>query len=353
MNTNYTYSDVLIKPKYSEVISRNDVDLSTKLGNIRLDLPIVTANMKTVTGPSMAIEAANNGAMGILHRFSETSQAIIDFNKTDIELGKQNGENFPYTGVTPKNIGVSIGVEEESKFRFNHLYENGARIFCLDVAHGHHKKVKDMLKWIQNEIFRWDRASRDKITLIAGNIATGDAYYDLTEWGADVIKVGIGPSGICATRVNTGVGVPQMSALEEIHLQKMGMEKRPSIIADGGIKYPGDVAKALKYADAVMLGSYFAGCSETPGNVFRNTDGDFYKVYGGSASGENKGKNSFVEGITTTTKFKGHARYLFKELKEGLQSSCSYVGANNLQEFKNKCEFIKITPNASGEGFHR
>jgi len=340
MNTNYTYSDVLIKPKYSEVTSRNDVDLSTKLGNIHLNLPIITANMKTVTGPNMAIEANLNGAMGILHRFNTIEQNVEDFKTVREKLEYSN------------NIGVSIGIKDEDKRRFEELYDQGAQIFTIDIAHGHHIHMKNMLKWIQNEIFRWDKAGRGNITLIAGNIATGDAYYDLAEWGADVIKVGIGPGHACQTRKRTGCGVPQLGALEDIHKQRMGMVNGPAIIADGGIKHVGDIAKALKYADVVMMGSFFAGCSETPGNVFRNEEGDFYKVYGGSASGENKGKNSFIEGITTTTKFKGKSKYLFKEIKEGLQSALSYTGSNNLEEFKNNCEFIKVSGPGSKEGHY-
>lgn len=340
--TALTYSDVLIKPKYSEIQSRSQVDLTTIIGNgIKLKLPVITANMSCVTGSKMAACAVANGAMGILHRFQSIEDNFVDFNVAkSLSVGDNN------------QIGVSIGVQEEDKRRFETLYEAGARTFCIDIAHGHHLHMKNMLKWLNNEIFRWDKTERGKVTLIAGNIATGDAYYDVTEWGADVIKVGIGPGHACQTRKRTGCGVPQLGALQDVHEQKMGMEKRPSIIADGGIAHIGDIAKALKYADAVMMGSFFAGCSESPGHVFRNEKGEFYKVYEGSASAANKGKNTFVEGITTTTKFEGKAKYLFREIKEGIQSSFSYVGANNLEEFKNNCEFVKVTGAGSREGHY-
>lgn len=332
--TAYTYSDVLIQPKYSTIASRKDVDISSKIGNIHLKTPVITANMRTITESKMARAAYTNGAIGCLHRFNTIEDNVTEYLNS------------------PAETIVSIGVNDEDKARFDALYEAGARSFTLDIAHGHCKKMKDMLNWIQSHVFLFDRSARQNITLIAGNIASPDAYYDMADWGADVVKVGIGPSPICKTRVQTGVGVPQLWALEQIHLQKMGMERRPHIIADGGIKYVGDIAKALKYADAVMVGSFIAGTSETPGHVFKDDSGSFYKIYQGSASGENKGKNLFVEGVTKQVPFRGKVKYFFREITDGLQSSFSYVGATNLKEFKNKCEFVRTSGSGSSEGFH-
>lgn len=331
MEQAYTYSDVLIKPQYSEVKSRTSVNLATTLGNVKLNLPIVTANMKTVTGPKMAITVAREGGLGILHRFDSVENQVADFKQCVYKCG------------------VSIGVKEEDKARFEALYEAGARTFCIDVAHGHNANMKRMLKWINDTIFKWARNDRGQVTLIAGNIATPEAYSDLIEWGADVAKVGIGPSPVCRTRYNTGVGVPQLYALQTIHEQSMNEDKPIPIIADGGISHVGDIAKALRYADAVMVGSMIAGTSEAPGHVFRDEGGEFYKVYGGSASGESKGENRFVEGVVKTTKFKGKAKYIFKEIEQGLQSAFSYVGANDLKEFQNKCEFVHLSGGSRGE----
>ena len=291
--------------------------------------------MKDVTGPKMATLMSIEGGLGILHRFKDVQGAVDDFKETS----KYNGPR----------AGVSLGVQEEDKYRFEELYDAGARIFCIDVAHGHHLLTMNMLHWINNEILRWDRGARNKVTLIAGNVATPEAYEDLVEWGADAVKVGIGPSPVCRTRYNTGVGVPQLYALQTIHQASMSMKTPKSIIADGGLSSPGDIAKALKYADAVMLGSMLAGTTETPGNVYRNEEREFYKVYGGSSSGENKGENRFVEGAIKMVKFQGKAKYIFKEIREGLQSTFSYVGAGNPQEFKNNCEFVHISAGARGE----
>lgn len=336
----YTYRDVLIQPQYSEVESRSNVDLTTKLGDIILNLPVISSNMKTITGPKMAFEMNRYGGMGILHRFNTTKQACEDFEETVKKITDNAMIDSHWTGFTPQqSVGVSIGVKEEDKSRFLYLHVAGARVFCIDVAHGHHKLVKDMLAWIKTT----DAYKEGGTTLIVGNIATPQAYTDLMSWGADVVKVGIGPSQVCRTRYNTGVGVPQLYALKTIYEKSCEFEKPVPIIADGGITHVGDISKALKYADAVMIGSMISGCSETPGQVFRNENGEFYKVYGGSASGENKGENRFVEGIIKTVKFKGKIKYILREIRQGLQSAFSYVGANNHKEFQEKCKFNFIS----------
>ena len=312
--------------------------LDCKLGNHIFELPIISANMKTITGPQMASRMSDYGGLGILHRFC-TIEDNVQMYKNALSLCKK--EN--------KQVGVSIGVQEDDRKRFEALYEAGARIFTIDIAHGHSLNMRNMLAWINDQLFLWARNERDHLTIIAGNIATPGAYYDLCTWGADAIKVGIGNGFACRTRNQTGVGYPQLAALENIYHQSCGQLKYPSIISDGGMKYVGDIAKALKFADMVMIGSMISGTTETPGNVYKGPDGSYYKIYGGSASGENKGENKFVEGVTSTTPFKGKIKYILKEIKEGLQSSCSYAGAHNLDEFHKKCEFVHISSGASRE----
>jgi len=330
MEKGYTYSDVLIKPNYSEIKTRTSVDLTTHLGNHEFKFPVISANMKNITGPKMAKEISDHGGLGLLHRFNSIEQALDDFD----ECGSSEG------------VGVSIGVQDEDKERFSRLYEYGARIFCIDVAHGHHILMKNMLLWINSTL---SEEERRKVTIIAGNIATPEAYEDFIYWGADVAKVGIGPSPVCRTRYNTGVGMPQLYALEKI-CEKADHSPLPiDIIADGGISHVGDISKALAFSDAVMLGSMISGTSETPVSVFRNDEGQFYTVYGGSASAENKGENRFVEGIIKTTPFKGHVKYIFREIEQGLQSAFSYVGATNLGEFQENCEFIMLSGGSRSE----
>lgn len=329
-----TFNDVLIIPKYSEIESRSSIDISSDFGLFKLDIPVFSANMKTITGPEMAGTMMGEGGMGILHRFNTVQRAVDDFKCNAIIKGYQT------------KVGVSIGVQEADKDRFDVLYSEGARIFCVDVAHGHHINVKKMLNWIKSK-------QLTDICIIAGNVATGPATYDLTDWGATVIKAGIGPGFACSTRKNCGVGVPQLTALRdcrnEIYIQHLPVK----LISDGGIKYVGDIPKALKYADGVMMGKFFAGTTETPGPVFKNAKDEFYKVYQGSASGENKystGKTvDYIEGIATEVPFRGHVRYILKSIQDGIQSAFSYVGANNLKEFQENCEFVQISENGSNE----
>jgi IMP dehydrogenase len=320
MNT-YTFNDVLIQPAYSEIRSRKDVDLSVNLYNQKIEVPVISANMKTVTGPRMAKEMMLRGAWSILHRFNSIEEAVEEFK----EVGN--------TG-----IGVSIGVNGDSKERFKELYNAGARYFCVDVAHGHHVLMKETIEYIKSEY--------PNIYVIGGNIATTGGASDLVGWGANAVKIGIGPGSMCQTRTNTGVGVPQLWAFEEIH-RVLSDRDDVILIGDGGIKTIGDMAKSFKFVDLLMLGSYFAGSMETPGNVYKRKDGSRYKIYGGSASAHNKNdgrrKPEFVEGVTEEVPLGDHVKFLLKEIKEGIQSACSYVGAENMVEYKTLCKFLHIS----------
>jgi len=192
------FSDVVIKPVYSTIASRNDVDISSKIhNNVILKLPVISANMKNITGPKMATTMWDAGGLGILHRFDTIQQARDDYRWVTTP---DNDYNIPL-------IGVSLGVQAEDKERFAELYCAGARIFCIDVAHGHHEHTKKMLLWITSELFKWSRSERSKICLIAGNVCTPEAVYDLNEWGADVAKVGIaGGCFLPDTKITTSTG---------------------------------------------------------------------------------------------------------------------------------------------------
>jgi len=276
--------------------------------------------MKTITGPRMALEMGERGAWAILHRFNTIEEAVSDYELAKVQIP-----------------GVSIGVNGDSKERFRALYNAGARYFCIDIAHGHSIMMKETIEFIKSE--------ESNIYVIAGNVATPEGAKTLYEWGASAIKVGIGPGSMCQTRTNTGVGVPQLWALDNIY-NSFDTTNRPVIIADGGIKTVGDISKALKFSDIIMLGSFFAGCMETPGNVYKRKDGTRYKVYGGSASAHNKSNGDkrpeFVEGVTQEVPLGDHVKFLLREIQEGIQSACSYVGAKDLAEYKLKCKFIHI-----------
>jgi IMP dehydrogenase len=330
MQKYYTFDDVLFKPKYSDIPSRSMVDVSSCLGSNTFNLPIASANMRDITGTKMAIEMAKNGGLGILHRFFGIEESVDDFLMAAKELEEIGIVDPEY------KIGVSVGVNEDDKLRFERLVDSGARIICIDVAHGHHLKMKNMLSFIVNQ-------GKKDLCVIAGNIATVEGAKDLIEWGATVVKAGIGPGAVCQTRVNTGVGVPQLGLLDELRSEIPDMV----LMSDGGVKSTGDAAKALKFSNMVMVGSMLSGTSETPGNVYENDKGQFYKTYGGSASAENKVKsgnaNQFIEGVMKTVPFRGHAKHILRKMKQNLQSSFSYSGAWNIEQFHEKAEFIFIT----------
>lgn len=337
-----TFDDVMFQPNYFDGDSRSNISIKSKCSNLELNFPVMSANMKHVTGKNMAVELAKHGGIGVLHRFQTMDEAVKEFEETILDLEELDNVKNP-----KQQVAVSIGVNQEDKERFCLLLGAGAKIFCIDIAHGHCKKMKEMLKYISD--IKEQNGHQDNLTIIAGNIASAGAAQDLVNWGADVIKVGIGPGKFCQTRENTGAGVPQLSILEEIDrlLIMNGMRDKVGVIADGGLSKTADIAKALVYADAVMLGTMLAGTIETPGHVFENKDGEYYKVMAGSASAEEKTANGndkkFVEGMTSTIQFKGHVKYIFRKIYENVQSSFSYSGAQNMEEFKKKARFVRLT----------
>ena len=327
-----TFSDVLIEPQYSKIRSRRDIDLSTDLGKLHLDLPIISSNMRTITGPDMCSAMHQTHGWSILPRSNSPEKAAEQFEAACDKMPHS------YKVLKPLHCrpGVSIGVKPIDREIAEKLYEVGARYFCIDVAHGHHILVKEQINWLRSKF-------NEEIFIIAGNVATHFGALFLADCGADAIKVGIGPGHVCTTRQKTGVGVPQLTALEEVFKVSLTHNNPFAIIADGGCSNVGDIAKALRYSDAVMLGNMLAGTIETPGKVHKNEHGQFYKSYGGEASGEHKEKNEYVEGIFKQVPFRGHVEYILKEIKEGLQSAFSYVGAKDLYDFHLNCEFIDIS----------
>jgi IMP dehydrogenase len=342
MKKGLTFSDVLITPKYSEIESRREVSLKSNFGPFSLDLPIFAANMASICGPRMAYAMASHGAIGIMHRFCTIDQAINDIHS----FWKYQDEDSRVNKSNMYKFGVSIGIQDNDMERLDKIYEAGARIICIDVAMGHCKRMKDMIKNIKSKNY-------NGLYLIAGNIATYDAAKDLIDWGADCIKIGIGPGSACMTRRNTGVGVSQLSAIEWARNAVEESKKNVKIIADGGITSAGCISKLLKYADGAMLGGMLGGTSETPGQVFKDENGEYYKVFMGSASGENKTSNGqtneYIEGIAKKVKIRGHVKYILREIEQGVQSAFSYTNSRNIEEFRKNCEFIELSNGSKSE----
>ena len=203
-----TFSDVMFEPQYSEVASRSDVSTETKFSNFSLDVPVISANMSDITGPEMAFAMYKNGALGILHRFS--GDGLDDFFAATNLIHEYNIDVKNTLTIDPTlKVGVSIGVQEDDRKRFHALFDAGAKIFCIDIAHGHCKKMYDTLTYLNS------LPQRGEFSVIAGNVATYHGALDLAKWGANSIKCGVGPGSVCQTRKNTGAGIPQLYAIME------------------------------------------------------------------------------------------------------------------------------------------
>ncbi len=328
-----TFDDVTLAPQYSRVLP-SDVSTKTALSNqLKLDIPILSSAMDTVTESKMAIALAKQGGIGVIHRNLTISQQIN-------EIKKVKSKNY--------KVGAAVGTNERELNRIKNILKLGIDLIVVDTAHGHSQKVADTILKIK-------KIKPKKTTLCAGNIATTEAARFLCKLGVDVIKVGIGPGSICTTRLVAGIGVPQLSALLDV---KKGINKKTKIISDGGIKFSGDIAKALAAgADAIMMGSIFAGTEESPGKKFK-IKGKIYKQYRGmgsigamSSGSANryfqknfKDKSKFVpEGVEGRVEFKGNVSKIIYQLQGGLRSSMGYIGAKNLSQIPKNAKFIKIT----------
>ena len=329
-----TFDDVLLTPNYSNVLP-SDVSTNTNLsGNINLQIPLLSSAMDTVTESKMAISIAKAGGLGIIHR-------NLDIKRQIIEINKVISKKLP--------VGAAVGAGSAEFKRAEALLKQNITMIVVDTAHGHTKKVAEIIKKIK-------KIKSKNTALCAGNIATPQAAKFLANLGVDVIKVGIGPGSICTTRLVAGIGMPQLSAILAV---KKGLKnKNIKIIADGGIKFSGDIPKALAAgADAVMIGSLFAGTDEAPGKIIKK-NGRFYKSFRGMGSigAMNKGsadryfqtkqkdKSKYVpEGVEGLVKYKGEVSNIIFQLVGGLKSSMGYLGRKNIKDLRKKAKFVKIT----------
>lgn len=345
-----TFDDVLLIPAESHVLP-NEVDLSVKLAdNIKLNLPFISAGMDTVTESSMAIAMALQGGMGVIHK---NMSIVAQAGEVATVKGVMLSGNFTRAAVDEENkllVAAAVGVTSDTFPRAQALLEAGANAIVIDTAHGHSAGVLRKIKEIREHF--------PKATLIAGNVATAEGTKALFDSGVDIVKVGIGPGSICTTRIIAGVGVPQITAIYDA--ASVAREYGKTIIADGGIKYSGDIVKAIAAGgNAVMLGSMFAGTTETPGQII--TDGDKkYKVYRGMGSigamaqshgssdryfqgGVNEANKLVPEGIEARVEYKGDVSDTIFQLIGGLRSGMGYVGARNIDELINKAQFVQMT----------
>lgn len=344
----YTFDDLLLVPAKSEVVPAQ-VKLQTRLTDkITLNIPIVSAAMDTVTEDAMAIMLAKLGGMGFVHKNMpvEAQAAMIKAVKeTEVE------SSFEDANIDPQGrlrVGAAVGVGESSLERVRALVDAGVDIVAVDSAHGHSQGVIDTVRMI--------RAEFPELDIVGGNIVTALGATDLIYAGANVIKVGVGPGSICTTRVVAGVGVPQLTAVNDVY--SVARQYGVGVIADGGIKLSGDIAKALAAGGScVMLGGLLAGTEETPGEVME-VFGKKVKGYVGMGSlsamqrgssdryfqgGVSELKKLVPEGIEATVPFKGSIRDVIYQMLGGLRSGMGYCGCGTIEEMHQKAQFVKIT----------
>lgn len=329
-----TFDDVLLIPQKS-THSPSEVNIEIQLTKrIKLKIPLISAAMDTVTESKMAIALAKAGGLGVIHKnMSAEKQAreVKNVKKKRLLVG----------------AAVSVGKKEIERAKI--LSRAGVDLIVIDVAHGHYYKVGETIRILKKEIGK-------KVVIVGGNVATAEATHDLIKAGADVVKVGIGPGSICTTRIIAGTGVPQLTAILEA--VKAAKKTKTPIIADGGIKYSGDIVKALASgATAVMMGGLFAGTNESPGKII-TIDGERFKVYRGMGSLEamimgskdrylqddKKRKEEMIsEGVVSYISYKGSVEDIIYQLVGGLKQGLGYCGAKDLIDLHRKAKFIRIS----------
>jgi IMP dehydrogenase len=386
-----TYDDVNIVPKYSELESRDDVKLNTQFTKkTLLNIPIVSSPMDTITEYGMAYEMMEWGGVGVIHRFNtieEQSRMMKNLHKefeSYFKIDKDSPQTLAeaydhyvkingYSGYIDDDDGsdiqdyldmtkerldsnkrwskrplcAAVGVKSDYLERAQELFKNGCNVIVIDVAHGHHKLVGEAIEKIKTRL--------SSVEVVAGSVATGEATKYLCEKGADSIRVGIGNGSLCETRIRTGVGIPQVTAL--IDCVSVADTYNVPVIADGGIRNIGDVCKGLACgADSIMLGSLLSGTKETPGTIEKIGEWpneQLYKKYRGSASLDSKhdrGDDKNVEGNHKIIPYKGKIKRIIQDIQEGIRSSFSYVGANDISEYHSKVELIEVTGAGNLEG---
>tara|TARA_Y100000739_G_scaffold214484_1_gene208300 strand:+ start:1052 stop:2116 length:1065 start_codon:yes stop_codon:yes gene_type:complete len=328
-----TFDDVTLVPQYSSILPVDTITNSELSKNLNLKVPLLSSAMDTVTESKMAIAISKSGGIGVIHKNLSIEKQVIEVQKV------KNSKCL---------VGAAIGVNDQDIERAEELSKAKTDLIVIDTAHGHTKKVLTMIIKIRKKL--------KNSTLCVGNIATGKAAKFLADNGVDIVKVGIGPGSICTTRLVAGIGVPQLSAVMDV---KKALKKyKTKIISDGGIKFSGDLAKAIAAgADAIMIGSLFSGTMESPGKIIRYK-GKLYKNFRGMGSvgamnagsadryyqKKTKDISKYVpEGVEGMVKFKGSVKEIIFNLVGGLKSSMGYMGAKTIRDLQKKRHFLKIS----------
>lgn len=318
----FDYDNILLLPRKCRVESRSECDASVELGKRRFRIPVVPANMKTVVSEATCVWLAQNGYFYVMHRFDlDNVQFVKDMKAQGLYASISLGVKKPDYDTVDQLVALDLSVD----------------YITIDIAHGHADSVKNMIGYLKQKM--------PSAFIIAGNVATPEAVIDLENWGADATKVGIGPGKVCITKLKTGFGTGgwQLSAVKWC----ARVATKP-IIADGGIREHGDIAKSIRFgATMVMIGSMLAGHEESPGQTVE-VDGKLYKEYYGSASDFNKGEYKHVEGKRILEPIKGRLADTLVEMEQDVQSSISYSGGKRLMDIR-KVNYVTLGGDNAGE----
>lgn len=332
-NIGLSFDDVLLVPGYNGIKSRQNVTTSVEMKGKTFEIPLISSNMDTITGVDMANAMSELGGMSILHRFMSIDENVALFKKLK----------------HPGKVGVSIGLGKDGMARAEALIAAGANIICVDVAHGHSKEVNRTIRLLRD-------SHGDNVLVIAGNVATYAGADYLAAAGADAIKVGIGSGSVCTTRLKTGFGVPQLTAIQECR------KVDRLLISDGGTKSPADAVKALAAgADFVMLGGMLAGTDETPGQAVEKAGANGTKIkvkrFRGMASREAQedfmgGMSEWktAEGVAIEVVCRGPVRDIIRDIMGGIRSGLTYCGASTIKDLQRKAQFMEISNAGRVEG---
>ena len=352
MDVGLTFDDVLLVPQYSTVDSRKNCSVNVKFFGSTLRTPLIPANMDTITEQKMLATVFKRKGIGFIHRYMPVVKQVSMIRGALDSCYDGDPESLPsWVGLT---IGVNESYNDLKPFLEEHIWTssdgNGynvpVSVVLIDVAHAHSKRVIERIKRLKEDY--------PALKVLAGNVATRHAALELMEAGVDGLKVGIGSGTICSTRLETGFGIPQITAIQEVVSARnsCGFEYDEfPIISDGGIKHYGDIAKAIAAgANFVMSGYLFAGCPETPGDVVQDIIGGAYKVYRGMASKEAREdwepsllKDRLPEGVSRTVPTRESAKVIFAEAEQALRSSMSYCGVKSLENLYEESEFLVQT----------
>ncbi len=357
MELGLSFDDVLLVPKRTRAKSRKLVDTSSQLTKrIRIHAPIVASNSPWCTEAPMAMMMAKLGGIGIIHRMNLPEQQVDQL--CQVKKHHFSASEYPNASVDPNGrlrAGAAVGVKGDWEYRAEQLVTHGADMLVVDIAHGHADYAIDVVEKLKMKFQDTD--------VIAGNVATAEGTADLIDAGADAIKVGIGPGAVCTTRVVTGSGMPQFTAVR--NCAREAADRGIQIIADGGIRMSGDITKAIAAgASTVMLGTLLAGTDESSAK-FVETEGEKYKISTGFVTlgmeltlrylkegvvSEEEVEDYVSEGVEATFKYSGSLKQVITQLVGGFRSGMSYCGSMTVDEVHQKAEFIRVSPAGFAEG---